>query len=263
MSGRIILFGATGYTGKLIAEALGRPRRPAGARRAVAAKLTALSDELGGSRPPSPTSATPGRSASWSAGRRDRFDGRAVRPAGATPPRTPRSPPARGTSTRPASPRSSAACSSASGRGRALRRRHDHRRGLRLGAGQPRGRARAALGRGRGPASRWATSSRAGGRMSGGTRRPRRARCSRPGSCGATGSAPNAARRACASSGRRADQAGDLGRGVRALHDPPDSPRPAGGQHVSRMVCPPAADAGVRRREHGHREDSRRQGGNE
>ena len=113
MPGSIVLFGATGYTGRLVAAALVRR----GARPTLAARnaqaLEALAAELGGldtavadvSRPESVSAlvsagdvlvSTVGPFVRWGA-----------------PPSTAASPPARATSTPPVSRRSSATCSSA------------------------------------------------------------------------------------------------------------------------------------------------------
>ena len=116
MPGRIVLFGATGYTGRLTAEAMvARGDRPVLAGR-NAERLAALAEELGGLEtaiadvaepasvralvePGDALVATVGPFARWG-------DPRSRR----------RSMPAPATSTRPESRRSSAGCSSGSGR---------------------------------------------------------------------------------------------------------------------------------------------------
>ena len=107
MAGRIVLFGATGYTGRLTAEAMvERGLGPVLAARS-ADKLARLADELGGGLE---TAAPP----TWPIPRAwPRSWGRATcslrpsarSPAGARPPRAPRSAAEPTTWTRPASPR--------------------------------------------------------------------------------------------------------------------------------------------------------------
>ena len=105
MAGRIVLFGATGYTGRLAAEAHGRARAAARcSRRAAASALEALAAELGGletgrrrrGRPAEPC----GR---WSSAATCSSPRSARSPAGARRRPRRRSPRARTTSTRPAS----------------------------------------------------------------------------------------------------------------------------------------------------------------
>ena len=122
MAGRIVLFGATGYTGRLAAESMvERGLKPVLAGR-TQAKLDSLAAELGGgletqtadvADPPSVRSSssagdvlvtTVGPFARWG-----------------SPPRRPPRRTARTTSTRPASRSSSARCSSATGRRRSSR----------------------------------------------------------------------------------------------------------------------------------------------
>ena len=117
MAGRTILFGATGYTGTLTAEAMvARGDRPVLAARS-AEKLAPLSPTSAASRQRSRRLRAGVGSRPARAGRRDRRHGRTVRRS-ATPPSRRRSTPGPRTSTRPGSPPSSAASSSTTGRRR-------------------------------------------------------------------------------------------------------------------------------------------------
>ena len=112
MTGRIVVFGATGYTGRLVAERLaGAGERPVLAGRS-AERLQALADDLGGLET---AHGDVMRSNSVFAlverGRRARHHRRAVRQVGRAGRARGDRRAARPTSTRPASRRSSAACS--------------------------------------------------------------------------------------------------------------------------------------------------------
>ena len=119
---RIVLFGATGYTGDLTArELVRRGRRPVLAAR-NAERLAALADELGGLRVADRRRRRPDeRARARGARRRARLDRRAVPALGRAGRWRPRSARARTTSTRRARARSSAGVRASSARAQAAR----------------------------------------------------------------------------------------------------------------------------------------------